>query len=154
MFHFPLNAQDFNFGCLRNQFEISLLNSIDCNIVVVVVARFYAVFTRTIAHYLQIDLFSSRLAHLQQLFFLIQVFFPASSSSTIEQIRSQVRENWATVANTRKPYYWVPTREEAEAITVPSEPTVDSKLTNEIEFQKSDELLVPGKIFTHVMVLY
>lgn len=47
-------------------------------------------------------------------------------------------------AQPRKPY-WVPTREEAEAITVPSEPTLDSKLTNEIEFQKSDELLVPGK---------
>ena len=44
------------------------------------------------------------------------------------------------------PYYWVPTKDEArnEALKVPFSPSVDTQLTNEIEFHKSNELLVPG----------
>ena len=43
------------------------------------------------------------------------------------------------------PYYWVPTKDEArnEALKVPFSPSVDTQLTNEIEFHKSNELLVP-----------
>jgi hypothetical protein len=44
------------------------------------------------------------------------------------------------------PYLWVPSKIEAqEAVPVPFQPTVDTQLSNEIEFHKSNELLVPGK---------
>ena len=44
-----------------------------------------------------------------------------------------------------KNIYWVPTKEEAEALHVPFTPTLNSKISNEIEFKQSNELLVPGK---------
>ena len=44
-----------------------------------------------------------------------------------------------------KNIYWVPTKEEAEALHVPFTPTLNSKISNEIEFTQSNELLVPGK---------
>jgi len=43
------------------------------------------------------------------------------------------------------PYFWVPSKIEAqEAVPVPFQPTVDTQLSNEIEFHKSNELLVPA----------
>ena len=47
-----------------------------------------------------------------------------------------------------KNIYWVPTQEEAEvSLQVPLQNTINSKISNEIEFKQSNELLVPGKKF-------
>jgi len=49
-------------------------------------------------------------------------------------------------AHSNFPFFWSPSRAEAqEAVSVPfHQPTVDTLLTNEIEFHKSNELLVPA----------
>ena len=45
-----------------------------------------------------------------------------------------------------KNIYWVPTKEESEvSLQVPLQNTINSKISNEIEFKQSNELLVPGK---------
>ena len=51
-----------------------------------------------------------------------------------------------STSSSQFPYFWVPSKIEAqEAVPVPFQPTVDTQLSNEIEFHKSNELLVPGK---------
>ena len=51
--------------------------------------------------------------------------------------------------------YWVPTKEEAQALQVPFQPTLNSKISNEIEFTQSNELLVPGKhIYKHFLDIF
>ena len=73
-------------------------------------------------------------------FFLIfQAFFPSTLDS-IQQIHSS-----SSVKHNNQ-LYWVPTKHEAkQALRVPLEPTISSQVSNEIEFQKSNELLIPGK---------
>ena len=50
-----------------------------------------------------------------------------------------------------KNIYWVPTKEESEvSLQVPLQNTINSKISNEIEFKQSNELLVPGKTIVYL----
>ena len=79
-------------------------------------------------------------------FFLIfQAFFPSTLDS-IQQIHSSSSVKHNNQWNNDGIKYWVPTKHEAnQALRVPSEPIISSQVSNEIEFQKSNELLIPGK---------
>ena len=73
-------------------------------------------------------------------FNFFQAFFP----STLDSIQ-QIHHSSSSVKHNNQ-LYWVPTKHEAkQALRVPLEPTISSQVSNEIEFQKSNELLIPGK---------
>ena len=75
-----------------------------------------------------------------EFFQLFQAFFP----STLDSIQ-QIHHSSSSVKHNNQ-LYWVPTKHEAkQALRVPLEPTISSQVSNEIEFQKSNELLIPGK---------
>ena len=78
-------------------------------------------------------------------FCFFQAFFPSTLDSIqpIHQSSNVKHNQWNNAEQSS--LYWVPTKHEAqEALRVPLEPTISTKVSNEIEFQKSNELLIPG----------
>ena len=77
-------------------------------------------------------------------YWIFSTFFQAFFPSTLDSIQ-QIHHSSSSVKHNNQ-LYWVPTKHEAkQALRVPLEPTISSQVSNEIEFQKSNELLIPGK---------